>query len=541
MNYCLNPSCPSPKNPDKATTCQACGSKLLLRDRYRILGALGHGGFGATFLVQDVYLPGKPYSVIKQLRPNNSNPNMFQVAKKLFEREAETMGKIGHHPQIPRLLDYFEDNQRFYLVQEYVKGHNLQQEVSKNGTYTESSVKQFLNELLPILRDIHAQQVIHRDIKPANIVRRAQDGKLVLIDFGIVKNQVNQGDANSTGNTALTQFAVGTPGFAPPEQLALRPVYASDIYALGVTSIYLLTGKAPKDFESDPVTGEINWSQHIDVSRHLIDILEKMMEVSVRSRYKTAEEVMKAMDIQPYMQSLAQGLLTQPNQKPQAVKQSVPLPDSNLATKPNDLAQAIRDRRVRRGMSVVGNNSTTQTNTAIDSSRTSTRPSVTPNTSVQDAVSMRPRATTPPKATKVDAETLKAYYAKGRRDFTRYDFNFINLQKANFDDCTFNQSKFLKANLQGSDFSRGNFSQADLRQTILKDTKFGRAYLGGANLEGADLRGADLSHANLKDANLKGANLCGANLYHAILTEEQLVLAKTNWATTMPTGKRGFW
>jgi serine/threonine-protein kinase len=535
MNYCLNPSCPKPKNPDQAKTCQACGSKLLLRDRYRVLGALGHGGFGATFLVQDIYLPGKPYSVIKQLRPNSSNPSMFQVAKKLFEREAETMGKIGHHPQIPRLLDYFEDNQRFYLVQEYVKGHNLQQEVAKNGPFTESSVKQFLNELLPILQNIHAQQIIHRDIKPANIIRRAQDGKLVLIDFGIVKNQVNQGDANSTGNTALTQFAVGTPGFAPPEQLALRPVYASDIYALGVTSVYLLTGKAPKDFDSDPVTGEINWSQHLDVSKHLIDILEKMMEVSVRSRYKTAEEVIKAMEIQPYMQSLAQGMLTQPTPQQMVRQPQAAIPNA----KPNDLAQAIRDRRMRRGMNVVGSNIATQANTAVNNP--AVRSSISPNTSVQGTVPLRQRTTTPLKPPKVDAETLKEYYAKGRRDFTRYDFNFINLPKASFDDCTFNQAKFLKANLQGSDFSRCNFSQADLRQATLKDVKFSRAYLGGANLEGADLRGADLSHANLKEVNLKGANLCGANLYHAILTEEQLVMAKTNWATVMPTGKRGFW
>jgi serine/threonine protein kinase, bacterial len=540
MNYCLNPSCSKPKNPDRAKICEACGSKLLLRDRYRILGALGHGGFGATFLVQDIYLPGKPYSVIKQLRPNSTNPNMFQVAKKLFEREAETMGKIGHHPQIPRLLDYFEDNQRFYLVQEYVKGHNLQQEVAKKGPFTESDVKQFLNELLPILRDIHAQQVIHRDIKPANIIRRAQDGRLVLIDFGIVKNQVDRGEDAGTGNTALTQFAVGTPGFAPPEQLALRPVYSSDIYALGVTCVYLLTGKAPKDFESDPITGEINWSQHLDISHHLVEILEKMMEVSVRNRYKMAEEVIKAMEIQPYMQSLAQGMLTQPS--PQKTPQQLAsIANSNPAGKPNDLAQAIRDRRMRRGMNVVGSNMATQANTGINGAMTGIRSSVSPHTSIQGTIPPKPRTTTPTKPPKVDAETLKAYYARGRRDFTRYDFNFINLQKATLDDCTFNQAKFLKANLQGSDFSRGNFSQADLRQAILKDAKLGRAYLGGANLEGADLRGADLSHANLKDANLKGANLCGANLYHAILKEEQIVLAKTNWATVMPTGKRGFW
>ncbi|MFM1841742.1 MAG: Serine/threonine kinase, partial [Cyanobacteriota bacterium] len=184
MSFCVNPSCPHPKNPNNVQICQGCGGSLRLNGRYQTLGLLGKGGFGATFAAADVGLPGTPICVVKQLRPQTDDPNVFRMAKELFEREAQTLGRVGNHPQVPRLLDYFEDAQQFYLVQEYVKGHNLHQEIKKNGTFTEGSVKQFLTELLPILDYIHSQKVIHRDIKPANLIRRQTDQKLVLIDFG---------------------------------------------------------------------------------------------------------------------------------------------------------------------------------------------------------------------------------------------------------------------------------------------------------------------------------------------------------------------
>jgi serine/threonine-protein kinase len=256
MSYCLNPDCPQPKNPMHAAVCEACGSKLLLRDRYRVEKSLGQGGFGATFLAKDESLPGEPCCVIKQLRPATAGAHLLPMARELFEREARTLGKIGNHPQVPSLRDYFEDNEQFYLVQEYISGSTLQQEVKRSGPFSEAGVKQFLSEILPLLQYIHSQQVIHRDIKPANLIRREQDRKLVLIDFGAVKNQVSPA-ANNSDQTALTNFAIGTPGFAPPEQMALRPVYASDIYAVGVTCIYLLTGKSPKDLDYNPSTGEI--------------------------------------------------------------------------------------------------------------------------------------------------------------------------------------------------------------------------------------------------------------------------------------------
>jgi serine/threonine-protein kinase len=118
---------------------------------------LGQGGFGATFLAYDQALPGEPSCVIKQLRPSANAPHVLQMARELFEREAKTLGKIGNHPQVPRLLDYFEDNQQFYLVQEYINGATLQQEVKRNGIFSEAGVKQFLSEILPLLQYIHEQ------------------------------------------------------------------------------------------------------------------------------------------------------------------------------------------------------------------------------------------------------------------------------------------------------------------------------------------------------------------------------------------------
>jgi serine/threonine protein kinase, bacterial len=321
MSYCINPTCPNPENVAYSQRCEACGSRLVLRDRYRVQKPLGQGGFGATFLAHDEVLPGEPSCVIKQLRPSGTAPHFLQMARELFEREAKTLGRIGNHPQVPRLLDYFEEQEQFYLVQEYISGSTLQQEIKLNGTLNEAGVKQFLSEILPLLQYIHEQKVIHRDIKPANLIRRSQDSRMVLIDFGAVKNQVSQAMTGQSGQTALTAYAIGTPGFASPEQMAMRPVYASDIYALGVTCVYLLTGKTPKDLDYNPTTGEVIWEHLVQASDHLIDVLRKMLEVSVRNRYQSAKDVLKALEIEPYLESLAQGLLVK-SDKEQALKRA---------------------------------------------------------------------------------------------------------------------------------------------------------------------------------------------------------------------------
>ncbi|WP_066374773.1 MULTISPECIES: serine/threonine-protein kinase [unclassified Anabaena] len=537
MSYCINPTCPNPENVAYSQRCQSCGSQLLLRDRYRVLKPLGQGGFGATFLARDEMLPGEPSCVIKQLRPLGTAPQVLQMARELFEREAKTLGTIGNHPQLPRLLDYFEAQEQFYLVQEYISGSTLQQEVKLNGTFSEAGVKQFLSETLPLLQYIHDHKVIHRDIKPANLIRRTQDARMVLIDFGAVKNQVNQAATNQSGHTALTAYAIGTPGFAPPEQMAMRPVYASDIYALGVTCVYLMTGKTPKDLDYNPTTGEVMWEHLVQASDHLINVLRKMLEVSVRNRYKSAKEVLRALEIEPYLDSLASGLLVQTEANNKSHTHHRPENSAVLCSNPSaaatglgvsQVAAAIRARRAK-----------IADNTRLDAG--GMRPGISggKSTSVGNSHSNGSHSQKSKVARRLDTQTLLTAYLKGRRDFALHNLNLLNLQGADLSGTNFHSSQLQHTNLQGANLHNTDFGRASLTRANLRDANLNKAYFNHADLEGADLRGADLSNAYLTHANLRGANLCGANLTGAKISDEQLALAKTNWMTIRPNGKRG--
>ncbi|OUL33387.1 serine/threonine protein kinase [Nostoc sp. T09] len=537
MSYCLNPTCPHPENLAHSQRCQSCGSQLLLSDRYQVLKPLGQGGFGATFLAHDLGLPGEPSCVIKQLRPSVTAPHVLQMARELFEREAKTLGKIGNHPQLPRLLDYFEDQQQFYLVQEYISGATLQQEIQRNGNFTEAGVKQFLSEILPLLQYIHEQKVIHRDIKPANLIRRTQDARMVLIDFGAVKNQVAQAIPGQSEQTALTAYAIGTPGFAPPEQMAMRPVYSSDIYALGVTCIYLLTGKTPKDLDYNPSTGEMIWEPLVQVSEHLTSVLRKMLEVSVRNRYKSSQEVLRGLEMEPYLDSLAKGLLVKADvgvieQTNNQIANSAVLCDGSPANSTSagvaQVAAAIRARRAKASESVglppggmrpgvlMAKPTTLESNNSNGSQN-------------QNSKVVR----------KLNTQGLLTAYLKGRRDFALHNLSMLNLQGADLSGTNFHSAQLQKTNLQGANLHESDFGRASLTEANLRDANLSKAYFSNADLEGADLRGADLSHAYLSNANLRGANLCGAILTGAKITDEQLLLAKTNWMTVRPNGKRG--
>ena len=282
----------------------------MFRERYRIVKVLAAGGFGVTYLAQDGAIPGSPPCVIKQLCPKVSNPLSLERAKRRFRKEAKVLAKVGSHSQIPRLLDYFTINDGFYLVQEYVPGQVLTREVRRDGPQNEQEVKLFLREILPVVKFIHRCKIIHRDIKPPNLIRCADDGRLVLIDFGAVRECL--GDLGEGGyQIPITQF-VGTPGFAPPEQQALRPTYASDIYALGMTCLFLLTGKTPVEFDSDPKTGAILWRHLVDVSDHFGTVLTKMLCPDVVDRYESVEAVMRALLLEEHFDNLAPGLSYQP-------------------------------------------------------------------------------------------------------------------------------------------------------------------------------------------------------------------------------------
>lgn len=533
MSYCLNPTCQSPENPNSVAQCQSCGLPLQkLRDRYRVTQALAQGGFGATFLAQDDSLPGQPWCVIKQLRPSINTPDVLSMARELFAREAQTLGRIGNHPQVPRLLDYFENNREFYLVQEFVNGLTLQQEIKRKGSMSETGIKQFLSEILGILKYIHSQQVIHRDIKPNNLIRRSEDGRLVLIDFGAVKNQVSKTCSSQIENTTLTAFSVGTNGFAPPEQIAMRPVYASDIYAVGITCIFLLTGKSPKDFDYHPSTGEMLWEQEVKISQHLTTVLRKMVEASVRHRYQSADEVLKALEMEPYFDNIAAGMATQVRPRPASPSFSSPSQPSQpvysgLNSHQQYVAALAQNIRARREL-----DATTAQNGQMRQQLVNVKANAAGGVKTPSATKLKTK-----EAQRLDSGSLLNAYVNGRRDFTSQDLSAIDLRKKNLAGIKCYASRLERANLQEAVLCNGDFGQACLSQANLRNAVLTRAYMSYTDLSGADLRGADLSGAYLSNANLRGANLCGANLTGATLSDDQLALAKTDWFTKKPNRK----
>jgi serine/threonine protein kinase, bacterial len=538
MSYCVNPDCPQPKNPIDAFLCQACGARLLVRNRYRVTKSLGQGGFGATFVAVDVSLPGEPICVIKQLRPSNNHEKFLRMARELFEREARTLGKIGNHPQIPRLLDFFEERRNFYLVQEYISGQTIHQEVKQMGLFDEAKIRDFLKEILPIITYIHSQQVIHRDIKPANILRREQDEKLVLIDFGAVKNHVAQIEPQEgSGQTHFTQFAVGTSGYAPPEQLAMRPIFASDIYALGVTCVYLMTGKSPKDIEYNPATGEMMWQKHIQLTKHLTHVLSKMLEVSVRYRYQSAEEVQKALANREQIDVQPSPVASRPSA---TAKQPMPLGQSAPPGLPNNPNAAGATRSsVERMAETIKRGKQDRTDARIGGEMSGFGGDA-PRTGFIGNPAVQPPP--PREALKLDAQGVLAAFRRGQRTFNEIDLSSLDLSKAHLPSITLNNANCAYINFQGANLSAGKFEKADLSGAVLKDAILSKGFFSYANLQNADLRGADLSGAYLNYANLNGANLCGANLKGVKVSEEQLAQAKTNFMTVFPNGKRGgFW
>lgn len=262
-----------------------------LGGRYQITRLLGSGGFGETYIAEDSQRPGSPQCVVKHLRPVSNNPKLLPLARRLFQREAETLEKLGKHDQIPQLLAYFEEDAEFYLVQEFIPGQPLSDELSLGRQLPEARVIVILKELLEILDFIHRHGVIHRDIKPSNIIQRKSDNRLVLIDFGAVKEFQAQ-LAEEESQSGLT-VGIGTQGYMPNEQCAGSPRFNSDIYALGMTAIQALVGLPPSQLKDDPKTGEILWQERAQVSQGLSTILAKMVRYDHRNRYATAVDVLQ--------------------------------------------------------------------------------------------------------------------------------------------------------------------------------------------------------------------------------------------------------
>ncbi|NEQ39234.1 MAG: SUMF1/EgtB/PvdO family nonheme iron enzyme [Okeania sp. SIO3I5] len=271
----------------------------ILRQRYKIIDSLGSGGFGDTYLAEDLDLPvkPKPKCVVKHLSPKSSEPGVLTIAQKLFEREAETLYKLGQDSnQIPKLFAHFQEGTEFYLVQEYIEGQDISRELTAGKKLSESYTIALLKGILEALTIAHQNNIIHRDIKPENLMRRKSDNKIVLIDFGAVKEISVLTTANQPGATTLT-VAVGTPGYMPSEQSNGQPKLSSDIYAVGMVGIKSLTGKDPHNLPKDSKTGNIIWRNEAKVSNRLANILDRMVHEYFPLRYENATAVLEALGL----------------------------------------------------------------------------------------------------------------------------------------------------------------------------------------------------------------------------------------------------
>jgi serine/threonine protein kinase len=267
---------------------------VTISNRYRILQNLGAGGFGQTFLAEDLHLPTKPRCVVKHLKPQACDEETVRLARRLFEQEAEVLYRLGNHPQIPTILAHFEEAGEFYLVQELIEGETLAQEFARGKKYTEAQAVDLLRQVLETLAFVHEQNVIHRDIKPSNLIRRAADGRIFLIDFGAVK-QVSVNPFNNKASFHST-VAIGSAGYTPGEQAAGKPCFASDLYALGLLTIEALTMLHPLKISQNQMTGEFLWQHKTSLHPDLMSFVNKLVRYDFRQRFHSAKEAFAALN-----------------------------------------------------------------------------------------------------------------------------------------------------------------------------------------------------------------------------------------------------
>jgi len=317
-----------------------------LGSRYKLIRVLGAGNFGQTFLAEDTHRPVRAKCVVKYLRPARTDPSFLPLARSLFQREAQTLERLGSHEQIPRLLAYFEEDNEFYLVQDFIEGQVLRQQLMPGATWSEAEVLDFFQDALGILAFVHQCGVIHRDIKPDNLIRRHLDQRLVLIDFGAVKEMgVSIGGGTLVGEATAQTIAIGTPGYMAPEQAQGRPRPASDLYSLGMVAVQALTGLSPLQLTQDPY-GCWNWEAAEPVSDRLVQFVNKLIHPSPYERFATATEALASLaQVEPpksfwgrigtFLKTPVQDLWRSPTSKaepstPPAAPSSTPLPTQTL-------------------------------------------------------------------------------------------------------------------------------------------------------------------------------------------------------------------
>ena len=270
---------------------------FLKKGQYEIIKTLTAGSFGQTYIAINKHSqPPNQEVVIKKLKPQQNDPYTLQNAERLFKKEVESLKKLGYHKQIPTYIDNFEENNEFYLVQEYIKGKDLTEELKPGNKLSESEVIHLLIDILEVLDFVHKNGVIHRDIKPSNLMRRTEDNQIVLIDFGAVK-EVGTVLVNQQGQKTITVI-IGTPGYMAGEQGQGHPECASDVYAVGKIAIQALMGVSPNLLAPNLLlrnqnNPELLWRQGVLISQELGNIIDKMVEQNCLLRYHNAGEALQ--------------------------------------------------------------------------------------------------------------------------------------------------------------------------------------------------------------------------------------------------------
>ncbi len=265
----------------------------LINNRYRPIGLLGSGGSSKTFLAEDTHLPSNRRCVVKQLRPPTDDNSHYPILKERFQREAVILEMLGKSSeQIPKLQAYFTEDQEFYLVQDWIEGESIGQRVRTSGPFSELEVVAFLHKILPVLEYIHSKGIVHRDIKPENIMLRKADDLPVLIDFGAVKEVL--ADQSTT-------IIIGSPGFMPIEQANGKPVFASDLYSLGFTAAFMLSGKRPKELTEGDNERFLEAEPFKNLDPTLLYVISKSIRLLPYDRFQTANQMLSALkgDIEP--------------------------------------------------------------------------------------------------------------------------------------------------------------------------------------------------------------------------------------------------
>lgn len=269
-----------------------------IRD-YVPIEMLGRGGFGVTYLVTDkAPHRNNRQCVLKQFKPAQIlNADLFRDMQRRFSVEAKALQVLGQQSdQIPKLFDEFSENNEFYLVQEYVEGKTLVKKVEQERQLSETEVRRILSYLLPVIQQVHNNKMIHRDITPDNIMLRNKDSKPILIDFGAVK-EVLYTIVDSKGDPLDVSIAIGKNSYMPNEQKLGLPRYESDLYSVGLTAVYLLTGKSPGEFTRNPETMTLEWSRHAGgIGNQLRAVLEKATQVDYKDRYRSAAEMLRDLE-----------------------------------------------------------------------------------------------------------------------------------------------------------------------------------------------------------------------------------------------------